>query len=81
MYTALQIYTKYLLCLRHLLYCVANGNDSIFYSERNRRKAELSESPLNTVLKTALQLISLFDLDLEQIRYTDKNETKKKNGK
>ena len=41
---------KYALCLIHLLYCIrANGNDSMltFYSEGNRRKAELFESPFN----------------------------------
>ena len=39
---------QYALCLIHLLYCIrANGNDSMFYSEGNRRKAELFESPFN----------------------------------
>ena len=37
-----------------------------FKSKRNRRKAELSESPFNAVLKFVLHLILLFDLDLDQ---------------
>ena len=48
----------------------------MFQSKRNRCKAELSESPFHTVLKTVLHLILLFDLDLDQYFYTGKNPKK-----
>ena len=49
-----------------------------FKSKRNRRKAELSESPFNVVLKSVLHLILLFDLDLDQYFYTGKNKKNRK---
>lgn len=56
--------------------CTANGieTDLIFQSEQNQRKEQLSESPLNTVLKIKGILRLKSDcLTLEQIFYTGKN--------
>lgn len=45
------------------------ANDSMFQSERNRRKAKLPESPFYTNIKTITQLILLPDLGLVQFFY------------